>query len=275
MNSGSRNTEKQKKEENGDCGYLDQMEREWRKDYDVEKARELSREYDDYLFSCWGPDEDDEPDEYGICRYAMIRGTDFSRADRYFDLAQEMALRYLDREFRMILRGALFWAREVVEYDCLYAGRAYDREKVERLTKEYGDCLEKEKQARKRRQEETGVQESYFKACVEVTAILRNAAGKDLQKIPERLLEFLERNCDPYYEFSVGREQMLWELDLLPETKGLLAMIYREYWCTEEERRDYDRLLAENQRKYERAEGLEESRWNDVEPEGLKGLFDD
>lgn len=256
MKGESQNTDGQKEEKNGVPGYLEEMEQEWRKNYAIEKARELSQAYDDYLFSCWGPDEYDEPDEYGLCRRAMVRETDFSLADRYFALAQEMALRYLDQEFRMILRGAFYWAKEAVEYDCLYARKAYDWEKTERLAAEYEDCLEKEKKARKRRQEDLGVQENYFRACVEVMAILRYATREEMEKIPKQLLDFFGRNCDPYYEFSVGEGQQLRDLTLLSETKGLLAMIYREYWCTAEERLEYDRLLGENQRKYEKAEGL-------------------
>lgn len=56
-----------------------------------------------------------------------------------------------------------------------------------------------------------------------------------------------------------GRGALLEDMELLPETKGLLAMIYRNYWCTEEERKEYDRILMENDRKCGRRSAVEEN----------------
>ncbi|MGN1297835.1 MAG: hypothetical protein ACI4VH_05380 [Clostridia bacterium] len=36
-----------------------------------------------------------------------------------------------------------------------------------------------------------------------------------------------------------------------PKTKTLLTIIYREYWCNEEERTELDKILIENDAKHE------------------------
>lgn len=36
-----------------------------------------------------------------------------------------------------------------------------------------------------------------------------------------------------------------------PKTKTLLTIIYREYWCNEEERTELDKILIENDKLYE------------------------
>ena len=39
--------------------------------------------------------------------------------------------------------------------------------------------------------------------------------------------------------------------DMKPKTKTLLTIIYREYWCNEEERAELDKILIENDKKHE------------------------
>ncbi|MCM1027692.1 MAG: hypothetical protein NC432_14785 [Roseburia sp.] len=231
---------------------LKREEQEWRQaGYPVEKARQLEESYSSYFSTCYGPDEDDEPDEFGLYRHndAVQRGSDYELAYRFFALAQEMALRYLSREFRWILKYAFGTAKSFAWYEGYYCREVKREEKLEKFEREYEECCEREKQARKRRQENLGLSEEYCKACVELLAILKQASREEMEKIPKKLLDFFERSCDPYYVFTPGKGEEIKDMKLRKETKGLLAMIYRNYWCAAEQRREYDRLLAENDRK--------------------------
>lgn len=91
----------------------------------------------------------------------------------------------------------------------------------------------------------------YREALVEVLEILKHAKKEDLDKIPKNLLSFFKRNASPTYKFTFDENKELKDLNLKDETKGLLAMIYRSYWCTPEERAKYDKLLLENQKQYD------------------------
>ena len=50
-------------------------------------------------------------------------------------------------------------------------------------------------------------------------------------------------NIDPYKELD--------KQDIKPKTKTLLTIIYRNYWCNEQERVELDKKLIENDKKYE------------------------
>lgn len=91
----------------------------------------------------------------------------------------------------------------------------------------------------------------YREALVEVLEILKHTRKKDRDKIPKTLLLFFERNASPTYKFTFDENKELKDLNLKNETKGLLAMIYRSYWCTPEERAEYDKLLIQNQKIYD------------------------
>ncbi|MCM1190604.1 MAG: hypothetical protein NC541_15085 [bacterium] len=252
MSNGKCTAENGRKQEESIREKLKREEQEWRQaGYPEEKARQLEKSYSAYFFTCYGPDEDDEPDEFGLYRHndAVQRGSDYELAYRFFELAQEMALRYLSREFRQTLKYAFDTAKMFAWYEGYYCREVKREEKLEKFEREYGECCEREKQARKRQQESAGLSEEFSKACVELMAILKLASREEMEKIPKKLLDFFEKNSDPYYVFTPGKGQEIKDMELLKETKGLLAMIYRSYWCTEEQRREYDRLLAENDRK--------------------------
>lgn len=92
---------------------------------------------------------------------------------------------------------------------------------------------------------------SYREALVEVLEILKYTDQSDLEKIPKKLILFFQKNASPTYKFTFDENKEIQDLNLKSETKGLLAMIYRNYWCSPEERVEYDKLLSQNQELYE------------------------
>lgn len=91
----------------------------------------------------------------------------------------------------------------------------------------------------------------YREALVEVLEILKHTSEKDRNKIPKKLILFFEKNASTTYKFTFDESKPIKDLNLKPETKGILAMIYRNYWCTQEERLEYDNLLNNNQKLYD------------------------
>jgi len=100
------------------------------------------------------------------------------------------------------------------------------------------------------------VSEEYSKAVVEVLNILERLPSKEVDKIPKKLLEFFKKVALEDYKPQLDFSKNLNEIELMEKTKDILAMLYRNYWCSEEERKEYDILLNENEKKYR--EELEE-----------------
>lgn len=91
----------------------------------------------------------------------------------------------------------------------------------------------------------------YKEAVGEVLIILEHTEESLINKIPKQLLEFWREIAPKDTNLVVDTSKSLSELNLKPKTKALIAMIYRNYWCTPEERKEYDRILKENEEKFQ------------------------
>lgn len=76
----------------------------------------------------------------------------------------------------------------------------------------------------------------YAKAYTEVYEILKNIPDEDFNKIPEEVLHMLEIKRDIEYRFKLQENVEFENQNLLRETKVLLAILYRDYWATKEEK---------------------------------------
>lgn len=70
-------------------------------------------------------------------------------------------------------------------------------------------------------------------------------------KIPQKFREFLKRIEDKEYVFNVDLNKDIDEQNITEKTKDLITVIYRNYWCNEEERENLDRILTKNEREYQ------------------------
>ena len=90
-------------------------------------------------------------------------------------------------------------------------------------------------------------------AAVEINSIFENMSIDLLQKIPLDIKNFLKEIESKEYKFEYDKSIELDKQKLLPKTKGILAAIYRDYVCDEEERELYNkecnRVLAIEERK--------------------------
>lgn len=76
----------------------------------------------------------------------------------------------------------------------------------------------------------------YKIAVTEVTFVLQYLPESMKSKIPKKFLNFLKENSisnyNPKFDFSYG----LCNVNLTKKAKAILAVIYRNYICTEEEK---------------------------------------
>lgn len=96
------------------------------------------------------------------------------------------------------------------------------------------------------------VSEEYKIATTEVLSILEYLPQSEVDKIPNKFKEFLKENSlstyKPRFDYSLGLDK----IELKHKTKLLLAMIYRNYICSEEERLEYDKILYQNEETYQK-----------------------
>lgn len=77
---------------------------------------------------------------------------------------------------------------------------------------------------------------NYPKAYKEVYEILKYVPKEDYEKISEDIIKTIEFAMDRNYEYTVNEYIDFDEQPMLEETKAILAIIYRDFWATEEQK---------------------------------------
>lgn len=88
----------------------------------------------------------------------------------------------------------------------------------------------------------------YRNAFKEVDEILKYTDIDLVNKIPKKFINFLRENMNNNYEFNVQEGLHLNKQKLSEEANNILALIYRDYWATEEEKEEF-RKKDEEERK--------------------------
>ncbi len=96
------------------------------------------------------------------------------------------------------------------------------------------------------------VNERYGIAMAETLHYLKGISQDDINRIPDKFMNFLKNNASQNYECKFDYTRPLKELNLKNETRGLIAMICLEYWCeTEEQKNSFREHLNENEKRYQ------------------------
>ena len=84
----------------------------------------------------------------------------------------------------------------------------------------------------------------YSKVLKEVYEILKKSEDKIQKKIPIKFYTFLKENMDTDYQVNIDYSKENWEDELCDDTKGILALIYRDYLVDSKTREE---LIKEKQ----------------------------
>lgn len=95
------------------------------------------------------------------------------------------------------------------------------------------------------------VTKEFAEATTEINKILSYLPTEYVEKIPNKLRTFFLNVESKEYEHNIDPYKKLDEQDLKSKTKTLLTIIYRNYWCNEQEKAELDKILIENDKKYE------------------------
>lgn len=91
----------------------------------------------------------------------------------------------------------------------------------------------------------------YRIAATEVVYILDYFSEEFKANIPTNFLKFLNEQAIPDYNPNFDFSHGLDRLELRNKTKALLAMIYRNYICSEKEKIEYEKILKQNENTYQ------------------------
>ena len=74
------------------------------------------------------------------------------------------------------------------------------------------------------------------KAYKELYEILKYIPKQKLERIPSSFIKYIEDNMDKQYEYKVTNIRDFTGQEILRKTKVLLAILYRDYWATNQRR---------------------------------------
>lgn len=83
-------------------------------------------------------------------------------------------------------------------------------------------------------------------ACTEILEILKYLPEEDYKKIPKDEIDFFNQNNDKNYNFKFNEALTFEEQSILPETQSIIVKLYRDYFCTNEQKIALDRILQIN-----------------------------
>ena len=95
-------------------------------------------------------------------------------------------------------------------------------------------------------------QTNIARAYSEVDAILEKMDKANVEKIPIKLRKMFKEEKDVEYQNKIDIYDKVQRKELEPKTLTLLAMLYLNYWCKDdEEKNNLIKQYAENDRKSE------------------------
>ena len=81
--------------------------------------------------------------------------------------------------------------------------------------------------------------------AVEMNSIFDNMSIDLLNKIPLKIREYFKNNASTTYNFKYDKTKSLNEQKIKNKTRGILALLYRDYVCNEEERKEFNDIYRE------------------------------
>lgn len=90
------------------------------------------------------------------------------------------------------------------------------------------------------------MKENIYKAFSEVDTILEYSSEEIRNKVPDKFRQLIKNNKDNNYKLILDEHKKLKDQKLLIETREILSLIYRDYLCSEDERKEL--IKINNQR---------------------------
>ena len=99
----------------------------------------------------------------------------------------------------------------------------------------------------------------YANAYTEVLEILKCISQEDYNKVPKERINMFEHNANREYIFNYDSNKTLEEQNVSKTARAIIAILFRDYWATEEQRNKIkafqnnkrNQIEEENRQRYE------------------------
>lgn len=78
----------------------------------------------------------------------------------------------------------------------------------------------------------------YQRSLTELNSILNYMNVEYIKKIPTKFIDFIKKNMDKDYIPNIDKNVPINQQELKKDTKILLSLIYRNYWCDNETKKE-------------------------------------
>lgn len=92
----------------------------------------------------------------------------------------------------------------------------------------------------------------YIKAYTEIKCLLRYFPIEYIKKLPNKLLEMIQKNSDEKYDIDVDLNKNLQDQNISKKTKDILAVLTYNYWSNESEKEYLKNRFYENERTFQK-----------------------
>lgn len=92
----------------------------------------------------------------------------------------------------------------------------------------------------------------YKQSLKEINTILDFMGNEYIEKLPKKFVRFIKENMDISYEDNINQSTPIDKQPLKNDTKILLSLIYRNYWCDEDKKKQLMEEDANKKREYEK-----------------------
>lgn len=89
----------------------------------------------------------------------------------------------------------------------------------------------------------------FKEACAQINEILAILDKKEVDKIPEETRQIFNINQSKDYNSHIDSRKTLDKQELKKETKDILVYLYVNYWCSDKEKQEVNKILNENYEK--------------------------
>ena len=91
----------------------------------------------------------------------------------------------------------------------------------------------------------------YSNSLYQINEILKYMEPNLKARIPKKFISYFENNKAKNYNWTIDKSKPLENQDLLEPTKEILTLLYRDYICDDVERIKIQKILSENEIKYQ------------------------
>lgn len=91
----------------------------------------------------------------------------------------------------------------------------------------------------------------YSNSLYQINEILKYMEPNLRARIPKKFISYFENNKSQEYNWNIDKSLPLEKQDLLPTTKEILAVLYKDFICDDVERVKLEKTLSNNEIKYQ------------------------